>query len=366
MKFKCLFLACLILSVSPLVGCNRNNDRIPVYFETTPTPDPTPAPTPTPLPRPTPEPTEDLTGKARSVFTGIYIDEEIASRRPVAVVINNYRRAIPQSGIGSADIHFEVLAEGDITRIVSVFQSESSENIGPVRSTRNYFTDFAFCSDAILVHHGGSPQGYESIRRFSLNNLDGMRLEGTTFWRDPERRANRGMEHSSMTAVSLIMEAAEKAGYRMELSEDYTPMWNFFTRFTIPYGGHFSNRVVVPFSQSQRSTFVYDFRTREYRRYQGDVPHIDEETGEQLTFTNILVQLTRIIVIDAVGRRQVDLVGSGNGYLITAGHYIPVTWRKESIDSPTQWFDEQGNPLRLNRGRTWICVFSENGTVIFE
>ncbi|MCL2699743.1 MAG: DUF3048 C-terminal domain-containing protein, partial [Defluviitaleaceae bacterium] len=93
---------------------------------------------------------------------------------------------------------------------------------------------------------------------------------------------------------------------------------------------------------------------------------IDEETGEQLAVTNVLIQLVRshIIAGDPEGRRNVTTVGSGEGYLLTGGEYVPVRWTKTSQQSPTRWYDLLGNPLRLNTGRTWICVHT--GDVEFD
>ena len=143
------------------------------------------------------DPGPDLTGLAMNPLTGHYIDEDLAWRRPLAVVINNINQALPQSGIAQADVIYEVLAEGGVTRLVAIYKEMDAEKIGPVRSTRHYFLDFALNHDAVLVHHGGSPQGYAAISNMGAANLDGMHIV-RAFFRDPARAAiPRMIEHSS-------------------------------------------------------------------------------------------------------------------------------------------------------------------------
>jgi len=119
-------------------------------------------------------------------LTGLPTEKPVVNCRPVAVVINNHHKALPQSGIGQAAICYEVLAEGNITRIVAVFHDFDAQKIGPVRSARPYLLEFAADYDAIFVHHGGSPRGYDLIEESGIADLDAMRLS-EPFWRDPER-----------------------------------------------------------------------------------------------------------------------------------------------------------------------------------
>lgn len=310
---------------------------------------------------------EDLTNKSKNLLTGYYIDKDIAKKRPVAVVINNLRKALPQSGISQADLFYEVLAEGDITRIIAIFQDFDSIKIGPVRSTRHYFLDFALDNDAMFVHHGGSPAGYDSIKSLKINNLDGMALEGSAFWRDPERRKQSGMyEHSSYTNKANLLEAIEKYKYRDEKYEDYVGMFQFYDEVTSPANSKESSRISIPFSKAYTSTFEYDSEMGLYSKFQGEDKHIDEETGEQLKVSNIIVQLTDMYIIsgDDAGRREVKLVSSGEGYLITNGVYTEIKWEKKSHEEPTKWYFKDGQPLKLNKGKTWICVY--NGEVDFN
>jgi len=311
----------------------------------------------------------DMEGLAINPLTGLIIDEEIAMRRPVAVVINNIPRALPQSGISQADILYEVVAEGGITRIVGIFTDFDSEKIGPIRSTRDYFTNFAMDHNAVLIHHGGSPQGYSEITRLGINNLDGMVLEGTMFWRDPVRNSQSGMrEHSSYTDAENIFTTVSNRNIDMEVGDFENEPFRFFAEPTKPEGGTEVIAVTVPFSNSKTARFVFDEETGNFRRYQNGQPQIDEETGEQLEVENVIIQKVNQSVIagDEAGRIRVDLVGQGAGYLVTNGVYVPITWRKDSTHSPTQWFDASGEKLQINKGQTWVCVFQNTRQVQFE
>ncbi|MCI8342279.1 MAG: DUF3048 domain-containing protein [Firmicutes bacterium] len=307
-------------------------------------------------------------GMEKSVLTGEYVEAETSKLRPYAVVINNLHKALPQSGIEQADLYYEVLAEGEITRIVAIFQNFDAEKIGPVRSARDYFTYFALDNNAIFVHHGGSETGYAAVRNRGLNNIDGM--TSGAFWRDQTRLNTPGMyEHSSYTdAESLKKEAGDK-NFSQNFSSEYSPMFSFYELETELTGSAAEARnVKLPYSSYQVSEFVYDENTRLYGRIQSGQPQIDDATGNQLKVKNIIIQKADMWIIpgDNAGRREVEIVGSGTGTFVTNGKARDITWEKKSYDSPTKWFDEKGNELKLNAGKTWICVFPKNAEYTME
>jgi len=309
-----------------------------------------------------------------SRLTGLPIYEEYAYRRPIAAVINNSGSALPQSGIGSADIVYEVLAEGDVTRLVGIFQSYIPAMIGPMRSARDYFIDFAFNHDALFVHHGASTGGYARIHSLRITNLDGMALEGTVFWRDrtyPYWAVNTGsrpLEHSSFTGQERLYTHIENRGIRDYWHYDSD---NFGFNFNLwPVEPELDSgqayTVMVPFSALYFRNFVYDPERGLYLSENRQGQHMDALTQEQVAVSTILIQFTNMRVIDNVGRRAVDTVGSGPGYMVYGGRYLPVRWEKDSHTDPARWYFLDGTPLRLNPGRIWICVFQSNGNVVFE
>ncbi|MCL2360962.1 MAG: DUF3048 domain-containing protein [Defluviitaleaceae bacterium] len=309
-----------------------------------------------------------------SRLTGLPIYEEYQYRRPLAAVINNSTRALPQSGIGSADIIYEVLAEGDVTRLVGIFQSYIPEKIGPMRSARDYFVDFAFNHDALFIHHGASPGGYSRISTLRITNLDGMALEGTVFWRDrtyPYWAVNTGtrpLEHSSYTGYERLFNHIENRGIR-DYWHDSPDNFGFnFSFFPPPFeseGGQ-AYVVTIPYSALYFRRFVFDHDTGLYMSENRQGEHMDAVTEEQVSVRNILIQFTPMRVIDGVGRRTVDTVGSGDGYLIHGGRYQPVRWARDSHTDPTRWYFPDGTPLVMHPGRVWVCVFQSTGNVVFE
>lgn len=310
---------------------------------------------------------EILIGKVESPLTGLFIDESIAQRRPFAVTINNMSKALPQSGISQADIYYEVLAEGGITRIIAVFQNSTSEKIGPVRSARHYFLDFALDNDAVYIHHGGSPQGYASIKSLKVNDFDGMNIT-SFFFRDKNRMSQKGMyEHSSYIDATKFFDVWNESGYRVERKENAIPMFDF-SKENMELDGETAKKVTLTYSGEQISVFEYDEENKIYNRFQNSKIHLDEETKEQLAVTNVIIQYTNIYVIadDDKGRREVKLIGNGDGMYITNGKAIPIKWSKTSHNSPTTWTDTSGKALTLNKGKTWVNVFANKGNVVIE
>lgn len=308
------------------------------------------------------EPEPDLTGKAINSLTGLYIEEKEAERRPIAVMINNAPKALPQSGIAHADIIYEALAEGGITRMVAIFRElENTEKIGPVRSARDYFTYFALDNDAVYVHHGGSDGGYIAIKNRNIDNINGM-YDDSAFWRDQERYRKPGMmEHSSYTNGEKILDFCEAKGYHMDMQK--VPMFQFWQQDTDLSGDMAAEKVFLDYSYDQKSEFRYNAEKKVYERWQNETPQIDDQTGETVETKNILVQIAKTRTIDNVGRLDIDLVGTGTGYFITNGKAEEINWSKTSYSEPTQWYDKNGNLLKLNQGKTWICVLPTDRTV---
>ena len=318
-----------------------------------------------PEPEPEPEPEEeeeeedpgpDLTGLARNPLTGVFIDEDDAIRRPTAVVIDNIAAALPQSGLSQADMIYETLAEGATTRLVAVFTTMDAERIGPIRSTRHNYVDFALAHDAILVHHGGSPQGYTAISNLRADNIDGMHAS-VAFFRDRTRESGgtRPLEHSSFANASGLFEVKEERGFRQEIDEAFMNMFEFFEEDD-EIEGEEVHEVVAEFAPGKVGRFHFIEGENVYLRTQNGNPHIDENTGQQLAVENVIIKYASMRVMDGVGRRDVTLIGEGRGTLHTMGVAIPVLWSRESVNAPTIWTFEDGEPMRLTPGKTWICL----------
>lgn len=305
-------------------------------------------------------------GKGINSLTGLWIDESIVSRRPVAVVINNIKKALPQSGISQADVIYETLAEGEITRLIALFKNFDAKKIGPLRSARHYFIDFALNHDAVFVHHGVSPLAATAIKNLKPDNLNSLsHLEKTLTWRDSTRRKQRGMfEHSLYTNTEKILKTWNTVGYRMKLKESYLPMFVFNEKDWTPIGSE-AKKVTIHFSKVYMPEFHFDDESALYLRNQFSKPHTDEYNGEQLAVKNIFILFTDIWTIkgDEAFRRDMNLITNGTGKYITNGRAIPITWSRKSNHSPYVFRDIDGNILKVNRGKTWICIFPKNNKI---
>jgi hypothetical protein len=311
-----------------------------------------------------------MEGLVFSPLTGLPIPEEYAPLRPVAVVVNNHSRALPQSGLSQAEIIYEVLAEGNITRLIAVFHMLEAGQIGPVRSTRMYFADVALNHDAIFVHHGGTPEGYARLANLSVDRMDGIALEGTVFWRDrtyPEWTGitrQRALEHSSYTSWQRISARMDSQEMR-----DYIGDGNFgFTFGEIPAGVQSAGNaehILVPFSGYTRS-FYFQPEYGHYIVHNRSGPHLDAETREPLITHNVLVQITQKRILDAIGYRAVTTVGEGRGYFAANGQFFETRWEKSSHQSPMRWYFLCGTPLVMTPGKTWVNVLQNTATVTME
>lgn len=242
-------------------------DPAPVEPEPVVPAEPEPQPEPEPIPEPEPEPDPDLFVAEGNVnpLTGLCdgISDEALTRRPIAVMINNMIQALPQWGISQADIIYEMLAEGRITRFLAIFQDYSKiEKLASIRSARPYYMDIAQSYGAVYIHFGGSEPAYEQIKKRSdLIHIDGIKgsWEGTVFFRDAERRKQMGLEHSVYTTGEYLQLAMDKlTAQGKDLSQSEHPSaFRFGERWTdnSAVNGEEATKVTVTFSSGHKPWF---------------------------------------------------------------------------------------------------------------
>lgn len=304
-------------------------------------------------------------------LTGLPIDDlSVNSNRPVAIVYNNLRIALPQHGIAAADIVFEVEAEGGITRLVAVYSDVSKAGtIGSVRSARPVMINLAMGLDCIFVHAGGSPQAYSDLKNYGMLDIDGVYDAGIVFYRDSLRASSMGYEHSLMTTGTRLENQLNKfssSGKRMTLKDGYTAPFRFYEASTTPDGATDAAKVTTKYG-SYQPFFRYDEASGNYLRYQYGARHIDNNGGEQLSFKNVVVLsvASHVISGDTAGRRQFNDIGSGTGIYATNGVSIPIKWSKANASAPLVLTTAGGEALKLNPGKTFISyVNGENNIVV--
>ena len=309
-------------------------------------------------------------------LTGEGTDEDLSSNRPVAIMLNNLKKALPQCGISQADIIYEVPAEGGITRMMAVFQSlDGVGALGSVRSARPYYVELAAGLDAIFIHAGGSDDAYSAIKKHSVFNIDGVNgpYGGTMFYRDAQRKKTAGYEHSLFTDEDRIekllagslskMRQTHKEGYSLPLS---------FVKDAAPANGQSANNISVKYSYYKTGNFTYDSVSKTYLVSQlvdkQTGPYVDGNNDRQVAVTNVLVLHTDVNQIkgDTAGRLTVRLTGSGSGFFACGGQYIPITWSKESPTAPFRFSTADGQPLTLGVGKSYINIVDNSAAVTFE
>lgn len=295
-------------------------------------------------------------------LNGKTVTEEERNRRPVAIMINNIKKCLPQDNITAGDMYYECAAEGGITRIMMLTSNYDKLGVvGSVRSSRDYFVDFLANHDAIYVHAGGSEMAYDKILWRGIDNLDGVNMYlPNMFYRDSYRMNNMGYEHSLMTTGENIVAGIAYKGYETEHDESYRSPFQFYDETTDnQLVGSPASHVHMKLTSIQTVDFVYDEESGEYLRYQYDgLAHVDGVTGEQLSLKNVLILFTDIDLIpgDTSGRLTVGTVGSGEGYYITNGKRKVIRWSRDGKTSPIHLEYRNGDELILNCGKTFICV----------
>ena len=223
--------------------------------------------------------------------------------RAVAVMVNNHPKARPQSGLNKADIVYELLAEGDVTRFLAVFQSEKPENIGPVRSARDYYIELAKGLDALFIAHGYSEEARKMLESGYLDNLNGMVYDGTLFKRSSDRQA----PHNSYITYENVLKGATDKKYSMNQSP---PAFKFLTEEeSKSVTGDEAKSVMVSYSTGSTFDSIYEFDASigKYKRYSDGVETIDYVTKEPILLDNLFIIETTHVVINDVGHKKIDL-----------------------------------------------------------
>lgn len=272
--------------------------------------------------------------------------------RPVAVMIDNDNSdAWPHAGIENAYLIYEVTVEGSATRLMALFSEVDVEKIGPVRSSRHYFLDYALEHDAIYTHFGWSPRAQSDISSLGVNNINGL-YDGA-FWREEKYK---GDYHSAFTSSEKINSMIKSKGYRTELQNH--PLTYAENNYKL--GGETANTVNIPFAGFYNVKFEYDSESGTYSRYLNGNVHPLQNNGKIQAKNIIIMQMSHASLGDGSARINISDVGSGKGYFITEGESIPITWSKPSRTAKTEFKDEDGNEIKLNHGQTWIEIVSNS------
>ena len=289
-----------------------------------------------------------------------------SNSRPYAVMINNNHAAWPQAGLQDAYIVYEIVVEGGITRMMALYKDADTAKIGSIRSSRHYFLDYALENDAIYVHFGWSPKAQSDISTLKINNING--LYDTCFWRD--KTLKRAYEHTAFTNIEKLKETTKKKGYRTETDKDLLLNYSVDELdLSSKEGAIPANSVVIKYSNYHTTSYEYDSENKVYKRTMSGVPNTDLDSGVQYTAKNIItykVEDTALIDTENKGRRDLKNIGSGEGYYITNGYAVPITWEKSSRSAQTVYKYKDGSEIVVNDGNTFIQIQPLNQALTME
>lgn len=284
--------------------------------------------------------------------------------RPVAVMINNLSAARPvQSGVMDAYIVYEIIVEGGITRYMAVYKDKDTAKIGTVRSSRDYYLDYALENDAIYVHFGWSPQAQELIGKLGVNNING--LYDDAFWRD--NPMNLAYEHTAYTSMDKIMKVAKNKGYRLTSEKDL--LLNYSADEVSIENEESSlkaDNVSIRYSNVVTTSYKYNPTDKLYYRSVNGSVQKDYVTKKQYTTKNIIISYVDNgnISNDNKGRQELNNIGTGKGYYITDGYSIPITWTKTSRNEQTVYKKLNGEEITVNDGNTFIQIAPKDSAKI--
>lgn len=284
----------------------------------------------------------------RSQLTGEEVSQEESERPILGVMIENSQEARPQTGLDSAGIVFETVTEGGITRYLALFQEDMPTEVGPVRSIRPYFVDWAMGFDASIAHVGGSAEALEMVK----NRNDAKSLNQFTHSKSYYRVNNRSAPHN-MYARTQDLRELQKEEKHQKSSFKEIPRSD-----DSPSEAPDATNIKIDFSRPLfQAEFRYDQTTNSYTRYLAGQPHIDAATNQPIIVKNLVVLKMPTATINALT--------TGEALVFKNGAIQKGTWKQSSFSSRIEIVDAQGNQIALNRGDTWISALPAGRPVIY-
>lgn len=309
--------------------------------------------------------------------------------RPLGVMIENSTDARPQSGISFADVTYEAMAEGGITRFLNIYYCQDAPEVGPVRSARTVFVNLVseYGNDPLYAHVGGAntPGPANALGQISdygwdgYNDLNQFSIGFPTYWRDYDRLGHDvATEHTMYSTTTKLWDFA-KANRDLTNVDKKGISWDeSFVPYTFTDDAPVSARpasqtIHLEFGNGGSDYFVdwtYDPKTNLYMRANGGKPHIDLDTKKQLSAKDVIVMYERIVNVDDGYENSLHLgytdTGTGKAVFFMNGKRVNGTWRKTSRTARTQLFDNNGNPITFVRGKLWFDILPLNGVLTVQ
>ena len=282
---------------------------------------------------------------------GVLVEAGRENYLPVTVMIENLASVRPQPGLQAANVVYEALAEGGITRFLAIYAAgDELSEIGPVRSARPYFMDWAAEYQGIYVHCGGSPASLAAAGDYAFFDFDQMFGNQNYFWRKKEVPI---MEHSLFTSSALLSFSIRDN--ELPANGDFEG-WEFKDEATKSERPDEEKMITIDYSTfNYKVEYKYDPDQNLYLRYNGGEEHQDALSTEQIHVKNVIVQYVKTSLADA-SRLAMETQGEGGAIVFRDGRMINATWEKNDKNSRTYFLDEDENKIEFNRGNTWIEI----------
>jgi hypothetical protein len=281
-----------------------------------------------------------------SPLTGLVVTAAQAKRPVTGVMIENSDFARPQSGLREAGVVFEGIAEAGITRFLALYQEATPANIGPIRSARPYFLDWALGFDAPLAHVGGSPQALADIKAWHVKNLD--QFYNAAYY---HRISSREAPHNVYTNMAKLNALEKTKGWT-------TSKFMGFARIKdSPSKNPTATSIDFAISSEDFHVhYIYDAKANAYPRFEGGAKHLDATTGRQLE-PHVVIALVIPYKLEPDGyHSDYATLGNGKMYIFQDGTVTIGTWKKSTAHSQFQFLDANNHPIKLNPGQTWITA----------
>ncbi|SER53684.1 DUF3048 domain-containing protein [Lachnobacterium bovis] len=297
-------------------------------------------------------------GKVQSFYTGEWIDKKIATKRPVAIMIENTHACLPQYGLSKGDIIYECPVEAGITRLMLIMQDYSNCNvIGNIRSARDYFVQYAKEQNAVFFHYGESRFAVDALNE--IDNVDGIVGNQEKYFDSlPHKKA----PHHIFTSTHNIEQAFKNLKYSNTLDKTATSYFKFAKSDNkVNLGNGKKVEYIKLYYSNAKPYFEYNKALKLYYRGEYKSSQIDALSDSTLAVKNIIIQECECSVRDKNdGSLKLETVGTGTGKYITNGHMIDINWKYDIGKNKTCYYDSTGKEITLNPGKTWVCISEKN------
>jgi len=289
---------------------------------------------------------------------GVIVPTADANKYPVAVMIENLVDVRPQHALSQAQVVYETVVEGNITRFMALYAGNQADEIHPVRSARPYYLQWVSEYDALYAHCGGSQEALDAVRDFGLEDLDQIGVGAPYFW-----RGEGEAPHNLFTSTKTLNLALRDR--KLDTVKPKYDSWKFKDEIRKENRPTTPQEIKINFAGDYSVEYKYDPETNTYLRFNPiGIEHKDAVNDSQIAPKNVVIQyVPKEEVMDDYGRLQLVVTGEGKVQVFRDGEMVEGTWKKATRTDRTKFYDSTGSEIKLDRGQTWITVVPDGFSV---